>query len=95
MDLTVLPIAPTGAIGILCVVILLILKGQLIPRSTHEDRVRDKDQQIEYLRAINAELVAQNNALLEVGHTAEKVLVSLHEAAATQSEGGQREVASS
>lgn len=95
MDVTTLPIAPIGATSILCIVILLVIRGHLIPRSTHEDRVRDKDQQIEYLQATNANLVAQNTALLEVGHTAEKVLVSLHEAAAAQAEGGQHEVASS
>lgn len=95
MDITALPIAPIGATGILAVAILMLLKGALIPRSIHEDRMRDKDQTIEYLRTINLELVAQNQALMTVGHTAEKVLMSLQEAASGTDEEGQREVASS
>lgn len=93
MDISTLPLAPIGASTILAFVVLLILRGNLISRSVHEDRMRDKDSQLEYLRAINSELLAQNAALLTVGHTAEKVLVSLHEAA-SRSEEGTDEVAS-
>lgn len=94
MDVSALPIAPLGATGILCVAVLMLLRGALIPRSVHEDRMRDKDQTIEYLRTVNTELLTQNSALMTVGHTAERVLMSLQEAA-TGSEGeGQREVAS-
>lgn len=95
MDITTLPLAPIGATGILAVAILMLLRGALIPRSVHEDRMKDKDQTIEYLRNINAELVAQNQALMTVGHTAEKVLMSLQEAASGNDEEGRHEVASS
>lgn len=94
MDITALPVAPLGASATLIVVVLLILRGALIPRAVHEDRMRDKDRQIDTLTQTNAELLAQNKALLQVGYTAERVLVSLREAAG-QSEGDHREVASS
>lgn len=94
MDITTLPIAPVGAGSILCFVILLILRGALIPRSIHEDRMRDKDQQIEYLTTTNNQLSAQNEALMKVGYTAEKVLMSLREAAG-KAEEDHHEVASS
>src|SRR5690349_24628939 len=95
MDLTTLPIAPIGATGILAIAILMLLRGALIPRSIHEDRMRDKDQTIANLQSTNAELLAQNTALLRVGYTAEKVLVSLHEAAtSSRDEGGHDDVAS-
>jgi hypothetical protein len=94
MDVTTLPIAPIGATGILAVAILMLLRGALIPRSVHEDRMKDKDQTIEYLRNVNSELLAQNSALMTVGHTAERVLMSLQEAASGGEEEGRREVAS-
>jgi hypothetical protein len=94
MDITTLPIAPIGATGILAIAILMLLRGTLIPRSVHEDRMKDKDQTIEYLRTVNSELLAQNSALMTVGHTAERVLMSLQEAASGNEEEGRREVAS-
>lgn len=94
MDLSTLPLAPLGATGILAAAMMMLLRGALIPRSVHEDRMRDKDQTIENLRAINAELIAQNSALMRVGHTAERVLMSLHEAAGGKDEEEQHEVAS-
>lgn len=94
MDITTLPIAPIGATGILAMAILMLLRGALVPRAVHEDRMRDKDRQIENLQATNAELLAQNAALMQVGYTAERVLVSLREAAG-QSEGDHHEVAPS
>jgi hypothetical protein len=94
MDVTTLPIAPIGATGILAVAILMLLRGTLIPRSVHEDRMRDKDTTIDYLRAVNSELLSQNTALMTVGHTTERVLMSLQEAASGSEEEGHREVAS-
>lgn len=94
MDISALPIAPTGATAILCMAVLMLLRGTLIPRSVHEDRMRDKNETIQHLQSTNAELLAQNSALLQVGHTAEKVLVSLREASGSKDEGGQHEVAS-
>lgn len=94
MDVSTLPIAPIGATSILAIVVLLIIRGALVPRAVHEDRMRDKDRQIDNLQATNAELLAQNAALMQVGYTAERVLVSLREAA-NQNEGDHHEVASS
>jgi hypothetical protein len=39
-----------GPVGLVAFVVLLVLVGRLVPRSVHEDRIRDKDQQIEYLQ---------------------------------------------
>ena len=95
MDITALPIAPIGATGILAVAIIMLLKGALIPRQVHEDRMADKDKTIAYLMAANEQLVNQNQALLKVGHTAERVLLSIHEAAGGKDEEERSEVASS
>ncbi|MGA3562617.1 hypothetical protein [Melissospora conviva] len=43
-----------GAAGILAVAVWLILTGRLIPRTTHEDRIGDKDKQIAWLLEENA-----------------------------------------
>lgn len=95
MDITTLPVAPIGATAILGIAMLMLLRGLLIPRSIHEDRMRDKDRTIGNLEKTNAELLAQNSALLRVGYTTEKVLVSLHEAATNRDDGGQHDMASS
>lgn len=65
-------------------VIFLILRGQLIPRSTYEDRMKDKDSQIDYLRVgLQNEvrrgdvLASQLSTLMEVASTTEHVLTSL------------------
>lgn len=55
----------------------------------------DKDRQIENLQATNTELLAQNTALMQVGYTAERVLVSLGEAAGRAEGASREEVASS
>jgi hypothetical protein len=94
MNVSDLPLVPMGATGILALVVLAILRGALIPRSVHEDRMKDKDAQIEYLLRTNQELTVANSALLEVGYTTEKVLTSL-QAVAGKTEGDRREVASS
>lgn len=101
MDITSLPLAPVGATGILAVVIMLILRGALIPRSVHQDRVADKKETIEYYRtalereiARNHELSLQNQMLMEVGKTANHVLSSLP-ISPQDTEGGRDEVASS
>ncbi|MEW2442777.1 hypothetical protein GA0070622_1178 [Micromonospora sediminicola] len=40
-----------GPVGVLLFVVALVLTGRLVPRTVHEDRVRDKDDQIAHLRA--------------------------------------------
>lgn len=39
-----------GPVGVLLFVAVLVLTGRLIARSVHEDRVKDKDDQIANLR---------------------------------------------
>lgn len=85
MDLiSTLPIGSLGASGILVIVVLLVLRGGLIPRQVHEDRMKDKDAQVEYYRtayerevARGVELTSQVTTLMEVASTAEHVLTSL------------------
>lgn len=40
-----------GPVGVLLFVVGLVLTGRLIARSVHEDRIKDKDDQISHLRA--------------------------------------------
>ncbi len=47
-------VARVGPVGLLAVAVLLVLTGRLLPRAVHEDRLRDKDRQIEYLQAAAA-----------------------------------------
>lgn len=101
MDLSTLPLAPMGATSILCVAILMLLRGALIPRRVHEDRMADKDAQIRYYQtaleretARNGELAGQVSTLLEVAHTAEHVFTSLP-IAASRGDGSRDEMASS
>lgn len=100
MDVSALPLGSIGATGILALVVLLIVRGGIIPRSTHEDRMKDKDNQIDYYRTAlsretkrNDELVHQLGTLMEVARTAEHVLTSLP-MAARPGEEGRDEVAS-
>jgi hypothetical protein len=39
-----------GPVGLIAFVVLLVILGRLVPRSVHEDRVKDKDLQIAYLQ---------------------------------------------
>lgn len=39
-----------GPVGVLLFVVALVLTGRLVPRSVHEDRVRDKAEQVTYLQ---------------------------------------------
>ena len=43
-------VSALGPSGVLLVAVLLILAGRIVPRRTHEDRIRDKDSQITYLQ---------------------------------------------
>ncbi|WFE45293.1 hypothetical protein [Verrucosispora sp. WMMD1129] len=44
-------VAQGGPVGLLSLVVVLILLGRLIPRTVHEDRIRDKTERIAYLEA--------------------------------------------
>lgn len=101
MDLSTLPIAPIGATGVLALVVLFIVRGMLIPRSMHEDRMRDKDAQILFYQTAyereaetNKVLTAQVSTLMEVARTADHVLSSLP-IGNRQGGGGRDELASS
>ncbi|MEV6798551.1 hypothetical protein AB0M91_09405 [Micromonospora rifamycinica] len=39
-----------GPVGVVLFVVGLVLTGRLVPRSVHEDRIRDKDDQLTNLR---------------------------------------------
>lgn len=88
MDLVnALPVGTMGASGLLAVVILLILRGNLIPRNTYEERMKDKEDQVEYYRtayeserARNDELTGMVGTLVDAGKTTEYVMESLHQA---------------
>lgn len=69
-----------GAAGLLCLAVVMILSGRLVPRSYLEDARADRD----YWRAAHtAEVAARQeersltNELLEVAHTADRVLHAL------------------
>lgn len=69
-----------GATALLCVVVLFVLTGRLVPRNYLEDARADRD----YWRAAHtAEVSARQaerdltNELLEVAHTADHVLAAL------------------
>ncbi len=101
MDLSTLPYAPIGATGILALVVLSIIRGFLIPRSVHEDRMRDKDAQILFYQTAyereaetNKVLTAQVSTLMEVARTADHVLSSLP-IGSRRSDGGRDELAPS
>lgn len=79
-----LDIAQGGAAGLLCLVVVMVLTGRLVPRSALEDARADRD----YWRAAHAEEVSARqaergltNELLEVARTADHVLASLPQAA--------------
>lgn len=94
MDVSNLPdlIEPGGIAltigGFVGGILRAILKGQLIPRSTHEDRVKGQTEQtMFYKTAYEAEklrgdeLVAMVRSLMEVGLTTQHVVRSLGEVA--------------
>lgn len=91
MDLGNLPLQSMGAGTIVVMVVVMVLRGMLVPRSTLEDvradrdaRLEEKQREIDALRAtvdtLSATLETQSGhvtELLEVGRTAQHVLLSL------------------
>ncbi|KXK63343.1 hypothetical protein AWW66_03250 [Micromonospora rosaria] len=76
--------AKAGPAGLLCLVVVLILLGRLLPRSAHEDRVGDLKERISSLEATlatrDAELRVrgeQVSRLLGQGDMSVQVLESL------------------
>ncbi len=78
-----------GATGLLAVVVLMILRGALVPRKVHEDRIADKDAQIQawkdaYNKSEETNEIQQGHidVLLQAGQTTRHVLEALPKAAA-------------
>lgn len=95
MDLSSLPLLPTSAGALLGVVVLMVLRGYLIPRAVVDDVRADRDMwkaAYENERARTGELSGQVTTLMEVARTAEHVMRSLPAAAAS---GGSDETVSS
>lgn len=84
MDYTALLTPSIGATGLLAVVVILVLTGRLVPKSTVEDLRADKDKQIEIWRtAYETSMSAQEvqrehiSALLEAAETTTHVIQAL------------------
>lgn len=73
-----------GLAGLVTLAVLLLLWGKIIPKSSHDARVTDKDLQIadwklayQKQMAINEAAVSQISRLLEYAETSNKVLTAL------------------
>jgi ParB-like chromosome segregation protein Spo0J len=84
-----------GAGGIVLVVVLMVLRGLLVPRSTVDMLSAAKDQQAETWRALAEgrqamidEQQKQIDMLLDAAQTTRRVLEALPEAARLNREGG-------
>lgn len=84
MDWTTVLTPSLGATGLLAAVVILILTGRLVPRSTLDDLRTDKDKQIELWRtAYETSMSAQDvqreqiSALLEATRTTTHVIQAL------------------
>lgn len=84
MDWTTVLTPSLGATGLLAVVVLLVLTGRLVPKSTLDELRTDKDKQIEVWRtAYETSLSTQDvqrehiSALLEASRTTTHVIQSL------------------
>ncbi|GEE00171.1 hypothetical protein nbrc107696_06170 [Gordonia spumicola] len=79
-----LPWADLGSGALLAAVVVMILRGWLIPRRTHDREIRFKDEQIVELKRksaadddANAELLRQNGMLLDAARTGTAVAESV------------------
>lgn len=64
-----------GAVGLLGLVVLMILRGALVPRKTHEEVQEERDT----WRLIALKAMGQTDALLPAAHITTKVAQSLAE----------------
>lgn len=87
MDWTTVLTPSLGATGLLAAVVIMVLTGRLVPRSSLEDLRTDKDKQIEIWRtAYETSMAAQEvqreqlSALLEANRTTTRVIQSIPEA---------------
>jgi hypothetical protein len=84
MDLAAIPWPQLGAGGLLAIAVAMILTGRLVPRS-----VSDKwEAAYREEKALAREQAAQNNELIEMGHTTVALLRSItHEPSKTGDRG--------
>lgn len=100
MDWTAVLTPSLGATGLLALVVVLILRGALVPRSTFDIMREDKDKQIEIWRTAYETGVSiqdiqreQISALLEANRTTTHVIQSLPRAASLNERSGRHELA--
>ena len=89
MDLLPIPgewLIQGGAVAMLGWVVLMIFRGGLVPRRTHEELMRDRDT----WRAVALKAMGQNEALLPAAQITTKVVNALSDAAAPKDDGGAR-----
>lgn len=96
-------LTPTlGATGLLAAVVIMVLTGRLLPKASVDERLADKDRQIESWRTayergleIQDEQRKQLTAMVEANETATKVLQAIPRAASSRKrpEGRARELA--
>lgn len=65
--------------GILVGVVIALLTGALVPRKTHLERLRDRDQIISYLKEANEQLTGATVKFANSGEATEKLHASMHE----------------
>lgn len=76
--LTDVPWETLGPPGVLLLAVLLIIRGDLVPRRTHESIIESKDEALNVERRNSAELRTALRVLaVEHGTTTDKVLSSL------------------
>jgi len=88
-DVLLSGLAPqVGAGGLLAVFILALVTGRLITRSSHQDRISDKDAQIAYLQAALDKRDEQVRKLLEGQELSVRLLEDLKAKANARQGGG-------
>ena len=88
MEWTTLFTPGIGATGLLAAVVFMVLTGRLQPKTAVDDRIADKDRQIETWHAayeqsleIQREQQRQISALVEASETATRVIAAIPRAA--------------
>lgn len=83
MDLTQIPVLPTSAGALVAIIVLLILRGQLVPKSAVDDVRADRDMwktAYESQVSRNKELTDTVTNFMEVARTTESVIRTAAEA---------------
>lgn len=95
MDWTAVLTPSLGATGLLAVVVILVLTGRLVPKSTVDELRTDKDKQIEiwktaYETSMSAQEIQRGHitALLEANRTTTHVIQAIPQAVHLNNEGG-------